>query len=137
MANTGRCQQCGSITYSCDAEPVMTAVCHCHDCQRQAGAASSILVAVPAGILAISGDTLSSFATIGDAHGTKTNRHFCTACGSPIVSRVEAMPGIAFITAGTLDDTSWLQPAMEFYGRSAQAWEPPVPGPQRFETVPS
>lgn len=136
MAITGRCV-CGRITYSCEAEPAMTAVGHCHDCQRQTGAAASILVAVPAGTLNISGDTLSSFTSIGDAHGTNTNRHFSTACGSPIVNRVEAMPDLGFIKAGTLDDPSWSQPTMEFYGRSAQPWEPPVPGAQRFETVPS
>ncbi len=53
------------------------------------------------------------------------------------MSRVEAMPDVEFIKAGTLDDTSWLQPTVEFYGRSAQAWEPAVPGAHRFETVPS
>lgn len=36
MAISGRCQ-CGSLTDSCDAEPVMTAICQCHVCQRQTG----------------------------------------------------------------------------------------------------
>jgi len=133
---TGRCL-CGSISYTCDRDPVLTGVCHCRDCQRQTGAASSIVVAVPAGSLQISGDTLSSTFTVGDAHGTHTNRYFCTNCGSPIVSRIDGMPEIEFIKAGTLDDTSQLQPTIEFYVRSAQPWESAVPGAQRNETVPA
>lgn len=131
MSITGRCL-CGSITYLCEAEPTLTAVCHCRDCQRQTGTASSLIVAVPAGSLQISGDTLSSFATIGEEHGTKTNRHFCSSCGSPIVSRVEAMPDLEFIKAGTMDDASGLTPTLEFFTRSAHAWVEPVPGAQRM-----
>lgn len=131
MTMEGRCM-CGSITYSCDAEPVLTGVCHCRDCQRQTGAASSIVVAVPAGSLHITGDTLSSYATVGEEHGTNTNRHFCSRCGSPIVSRVDAMPDLEFIKAGTLDDTSSLRPTVEFYTRSAHAWAPAIPDTQRM-----
>lgn len=132
MAIEGRCL-CGSISYVGDADPILTGVCHCRDCQRQTGTAASVVVAVPAGSLQIRGDTLTSVATVGEEHGTNTNRHFCGACGSPIVSRVDAMPDIEFIKAGTLDDASWLAPTIEFYCRSAQPWETPVPGAQRME----
>jgi hypothetical protein len=39
---------CGSVKYSSDSEPVMTAVCHCENCQRQTGTAFSIIVGVAA-----------------------------------------------------------------------------------------
>ncbi len=136
MQMTGRCL-CGSITYTCSAEPILTGLCHCTDCQRQTSAAASILVGVPAGTLRVVGRTLSSFVTIGEVHGTRTNRFFCSSCGSPIVSRVDGMPDIEFIKAGTLDDRAWLKPTVEFYARSAQPWMPPVPGAQRVETVPT
>ena len=42
---------CGNVRYRVDAEPVMTAVCHCAHCQKQTGTSFSILVAVPAGNL--------------------------------------------------------------------------------------
>ncbi len=119
----GRCL-CGGVTYSADADPVAQVVCHCTDCQRQTGTASSVIVAVPRDALIVTGDTLSSFTTVGEAHGTSTERKFCSACGSPIVSLVEAMPDLAFVKAGTLDDTSWLEPAAEIWTRSAQPWAP-------------
>jgi hypothetical protein len=34
------------------------------------------------------------------------------------------MPDITFIKAGTLDDTSWLDPKMHVYCDSAQRWTP-------------
>jgi len=128
---------CGGVTYAFDGEPVVTGVCHCTDCRRQTGTGPSIVVGVPATELQVQGDTLRSFATTGTDHGTATNRHFCSACGSPIVSRVDALPDLAFIKAGTLNDTSWLEPTVEFWCRSAQPWEPAVPGARRLARGPS
>ena len=135
MVLTGHCL-CGSISYTCDAGPTLTAVCHCTNCQRQTGTASSIIVGVPDAALRIEGDTLRTFATVGEDHQTTTNRSFCSACGSPIVSRIEAMPDLAFIKAGTLDDTSWLNPTTEVWCRSAQPWVPTIPGATRLERGP-
>ncbi len=56
---------CGSITYSCDAEPVTTAVCHCTECQRQTGTAFSIVVGVPGDALEVRGETLAMVKTVG------------------------------------------------------------------------
>ena len=115
---------CGKVTYSCDTEPLATAVCHCTDCQKQTGTAFSIIVAVPRDGLDIQGDTLSSFTTVGTDTGKEVSRQFCRDCGSPIVSLGDAMPALAFIKAGTLDDTSWLEPEMHIWSDSAQPWLP-------------
>ena len=42
----GKCL-CGSVQYSCEAEPIVTAICHCTNCQRQTGTAFSMTVIVP------------------------------------------------------------------------------------------
>jgi hypothetical protein len=119
----GRCL-CGKITYSCDAEPVATAVCHCTHCQKQTGTAFSIIVGVPRDALQIEGDSLATFTTVGTDTGKDTARQFCRECGSPIASIGEALPQLAFIKAGTLDDTSWLEPQMHVWSDSAQPWVP-------------
>ena len=116
---TGRCL-CGAVTYSADAEPVVHAVCHCADCQRQTGNPFSVVVAVPSSALSVEGSTLASFAT----NDGKTERKFCSACGSPIFSAAAAAPQLAFIKAGSLDDASWLEPAVEVWTSSAQPWSP-------------
>jgi hypothetical protein len=115
----GSCM-CGQISYDSDAEPAMTAVCHCVDCQKQSGTAFSIVVGLPRDQLKVNGN-LAIFTTRGGS-GEAVNRHFWGTCGSPICSQVDAMPDILFIKAGTLEDTSWLQPQLEFWCDSAQSW---------------
>jgi len=120
---TGRCL-CGAVTYTADAEPVVQAVCHCADCQRQTGNPFSVLVAVPRAAFEVEGASLASFATIGEDHGGETQRSFCSACGSPLFSIAAVAPELAFIKAGSLDDSSWVEPAVEAWTSSAQPWSP-------------
>jgi hypothetical protein len=97
---------CGNVRYSSDAEPVMTAVCHCSHCQTQTSSAFSILVAVPKGSLRIEGEPLRAYETQGES-GQPIIRKFCPNCGSPVVSDVAVTLDLEWIKAGTLDDTSW------------------------------
>jgi len=120
---TGRCL-CGRVSYSADAEPVAQAVCHCADCQRQTGGPFSVIVGVPRAALEVHGETLSSYTTVGEDHGRDTERHFCSACGAPVFSISGAMPELAFIKSGSLDDATWVQPAVEVWTDSAQPWSP-------------
>ena len=51
--------------------------------------------------------TLKTFNDRGDS-GKTVYQRFCPECGSPILSEADALPGVAIIKAGTLDDASWL-----------------------------
>jgi hypothetical protein len=137
MANamTGRCL-CGSVTYELETEPVAQAFCYCSNCQRQAGTAFSVVIGVPADKFKVEGDTLSTFVTTGDVHGGPTHRHFCSNCGSPIYSAVDAAPDVVYVKAGTLDDPSWLEPNIEVFTRSAMPWAPHLERAARFDTMP-
>jgi hypothetical protein len=133
---TGRCL-CGSVSYSADADPVVQAVCHCADCQRQTGSPFTVFVGVPRAALMVEGDTLASFTTIGEDHGGETQRSFCSVCGAPVFSIAAAAPELALIKAGSLDDASWLEPAMEFWTSSAQPWSPHFEQAARVERGPA
>jgi hypothetical protein len=130
---TGSCL-CGDIRYAAETSPIMTAVCHCNDCQRQAGSAFTVVVAVPRSALVIEGD-FKTFNGKG-ASGKAAFRHFCPGCGSPIFSEVDAMPGVAFVKAGTLDDRSWLRPTMALWCETAQPWTKEPIEMQRFKKMP-
>ena len=121
---------CGNIRYSTDAEPALTCVCHCKNCQKQTGTAFSILVAVPKGSLNIQGET-ATIETAGES-GQPVFRRFCRNCGSPILSEVAATPALDWLKAGTLDDTSWLQPQVNIWCDSAQSWVKIDEGVQQF-----
>lgn len=133
---SGRCL-CGNVTYSADAEPVVQAACHCSDCQRQTGSPFTVVVGVPLAAFSVEGDTLSSFSTIGSEHGGETERKFCSACGSPVYSVSAVLPELALIKAGTLDDSSWMEPAVEVWASSAQPWSPRFENAASFETTPT
>lgn len=112
---------CGRVRYTSNAEPAMTAVCHCIDCQKQSGSALSIVIAVASDAMKFNGD-MTLFATEGKETGRAVNRYFCATCGSPLYSDPEVMPGVMFIKAGTLDDTSWLKPELNMWCETAQPW---------------
>ena len=65
---TGRCL-CGNVTYSAESDPLITAICHCSNCQHQTGSTYSLVVAVPRPSLKIDGSTLATFDTTTEATG--------------------------------------------------------------------
>jgi hypothetical protein len=132
---TGGCL-CGAVRYSVDADPVVQAVCHCSDCQRQTGSPFTVFIGVPGDAFTVEGDTLRSFATTGADHGGETRRNFCSACGAPVFSTSSLAPGVTLIKAGSLDDASWLEPGAEFFTSSAQPWSPHFETAASFERGP-
>jgi hypothetical protein len=124
------------VSYSADADPVVQGVCHCTDCQHQTGSPLTVFVGVRRDAFNVEGTTLASFATIGEDHGGETQRSFCSACGAPVFSISALAPELALIKAGSLDDASWLEPAMEWWTNSAQPWSPHFEHAARIERGP-
>lgn len=112
---------CGSISYTGDADPVATIVCHCDDCQRSSGAAFSVNVLVPESELTINGEP-GSFQTTGTDTQKPRERMFCKSCGSQLFTKLEEFEGMIVIKAGTLDDTDAFTPGAEIWTESKQAW---------------
>lgn len=125
---------CGDVTYESTAEPQMTAVCHCTHCQKTSGSAFSVNLAVPADSFKMSGSP-SRYEDKGTS-GMPVFRTFCGKCGSAIVSEVVAFPGLMFVKAGTLDDTSWVKPGLEIWTDSAQSWVTMCPNTDKFKANP-
>lgn len=130
---TGGCL-CGKVRYSADAEPVFTGVCHCRNCQKETGSAFSTVVAVPEAAVTVTGQ-LKTYEDKGDS-GQTIFRRFCPECGSTVMGEAKVMPGLLLIGAGTLDDPSWLKPAMQVFCDSAQPWLSLEGEWQRFPKMP-
>ena len=56
------------------------------------------------------------------ASGQPFNRHFCGDCGSHLYSNGAAYGELAFIKAGTLDDSSWLMPDLHIWCAEKLPW---------------
>jgi hypothetical protein len=127
---TGGCL-CGAIRYACNEQPLSITNCHCKHCQRQSGSAFSVNMAVPATSVSITKGTTAVFSDVGTS-GKPVYRHFCRECGSPILSTLEAARQLVFVKAGTLDDTSIVNPSANIWCSSAQTWVPYQEGAPQF-----
>jgi hypothetical protein len=130
---TGGCL-CGKVHYTADTEPAFVGICHCKDCQKFSGSAFAVVVGVPEAAFSVQGK-LATYSKTGDT-GKSVERQFCPECGSSIAEATGTMPGIAMITSGTLDDSSWVKPAMQLFRDSAQRWVQLGGEMQRFSKMP-
>jgi hypothetical protein len=54
--------------------------------------------------------------------GNEVSCYFCPVCGSRIYHGSSQKPDYWHLKAGTLDDTSWLEPVAQAWTSSAQPW---------------
>ena len=121
MAATGQCL-CGNIRYEISSPPAITGVCHCKNCQRQAGSAFSTLAGVPRSDFKLVAGDLKLYQDTDTDSGNPVERYFCGNCGSPISSAVSSSPDMVFLKTGTLDDTPSFQPQFHVWCDSKQNW---------------
>ncbi|MFA7280496.1 MAG: GFA family protein [Sterolibacterium sp.] len=126
---------CGAVRYECAAEPMAVAHCYCTDCQKTSGAQMSTNLLVPKPAFKVVKGQSTTYDTTADSGNTVT-RHFCGKCGSSLWSVPNAIPDLLVIKAGSLDDPSWLKPAMSIYCDSAQPWAEISSAIPRFPKMP-
>jgi hypothetical protein len=112
---------CGAIHYECNVDPVLMLNCHCRDCQRANGSAYAAIVAVPKAAVQLRGE-LRYHRVVG-VSGKAAERGFCPTCGSQVTMKLERLPDILGLQAGSLDDPSLYSPMMDVFTASAQAWD--------------
>jgi len=119
---TGGCL-CGAVHYTFDRDNALSAHhCHCTDCQKSTGSGKATVVFIPTAALALKGEL--KYYTVTGTDGTHVSRGFCPECGSPVTSRIEEMPDVRLVKAGTMNDSSWLKIDSNLWSDSAQAWSP-------------
>jgi hypothetical protein len=125
---------CGAIRYECNVDPVLMLNCHCRDCQRASGSAYAAIVAVPKAAVEVHGEP--RYHKVIGGSGKVVERGFCPACGSQVMARLERLPDLLGLQAGSLDDPSTYQPAMDAYTSSAQPWDHMDPKVQKHAKGP-
>ncbi|MBT4854351.1 MAG: GFA family protein [Halieaceae bacterium] len=122
MMASGGCL-CGDITYEYDQQQSTAALhCHCRDCQKVTGSGKATIVLFPEDAVKITG-TFKQYGALG-SDGSHVNRGFCSRCGSQMFTHIEEMPGLIFVKAGTLDDSSWVQVSLNCWESTASQWSP-------------
>ena len=129
MSFNGRCL-CGAVRYSSAGPAVFMGNCYCADCRRESGTGHITAVAVPDPTLHTTGAT-QDFTKPADS-GNAIRNTFCPVCATTLFTHPSALPGLALIRAGTLDDPSVVAPQMNLYTACAPAWDQPAPGLHGF-----
>ncbi|MGI9323851.1 MAG: GFA family protein [Pseudomonadales bacterium] len=114
---TGSCQ-CGSVRYLVSSAAHRLNVCHCRDCQKQSGSAFGLSLIIEPGAFTLKSGELKEFRYQTDSGREKTCA-FCPLCGVRIYNATSALVALK---AGTLDDTTWLQPVAHYWTKSKQPW---------------
>ncbi len=133
MAKTGSCQ-CGSVHYELECKPITVYACHCLECQRQTASAFELSVPVRTVDLKITGN-LAVYRRPADS-GAFTDCRFCAACGTRIYHQSVQSPEIVTIKAGTLSDTTMLNPVAHLWVSRKQPWLVLPEGVPSFDTQP-
>ena len=115
---TGGCL-CGACRYELSAAPYFAYVCHCTDCQTQSGSAFNMSMPAPRAALKITKGAPAVFLRPMPG-GRISEVNFCGACGSRLFAL--SNPEVAVVRPGTLDDASWVFPAVQNFVRSAHPW---------------
>jgi hypothetical protein len=112
---------CGAVRYRLSEDPLELHVCHCTDCQTITGSAFVMSMTIHRrSIELLRGEpTLLSFET---SDGLRKRHRHCVGCGSQVWSEPAELSDLKILQAGTLDDTSWLEPIAHIWTRSAQPW---------------
>lgn len=91
---------CGAVRYRLEGEPITSALCHCSDCRKHAGAPVVGWAMFPETAVTISKGALKTYAS--SEHG---RRQFCPNCGTGILYKnADILPGIIDVQTATLDE---------------------------------
>lgn len=130
---TGGCL-CRAVRFETSAEPVFSGNCHCRDCQRSSGSAYTPGIFVQADSVRIEG-TVKYFESKADS-GNTIQRGFCPNCGSQLFTKLQMMPDVLGLRAGTLDAPEVFEPTLDMYTDSAPHWDQMNPTLLKFSKAP-
>lgn len=125
---------CGAVRFESRAAAQLVGHCYCIDCRRSSGTGHSTHAAVPETALAVTGEV--TFYDRAADSGNRVSRGFCGTCGSPLLSKNAAMPGMVFVRASALDDPEVAKPQMIVYASRAPSWDTLDPTLPAFATIP-
>ena len=126
---------CGAVRYQATGEPFFKGQCHCRECQYISGGHPNAVMGMPE-----SGFTYTKGSPKQHRRSdlaSQVTREFCVECGTHILARSPAAPGVALIKVGTFDDPSVFGgPQMVIFTIDKQSFHHVPEGVPSFERSP-
>jgi hypothetical protein len=134
MGLQGRCY-CGALRYEANGDPIFKGQCHCRECQYISGGSPNVVMGIPDAVFSYTKGTPKQFARPDLPNAVV--RDFCGDCGTHIMTRSPAVPGVTILKVGTLDDPSVFGgPQMVIYTVDKQPFHHIPEGIPAFERTP-
>jgi len=126
---------CGQLRYEVPREMKTAGKCHCTQCQKSTGSSNFTAAVYAIEDVKLAGET-KTYTYTSDA-GNQVTHHFCPNCGSKLyITNPVAFPGLALIFAGTLDDSTGIEPQFVVYSKRRPAWDGDNPHIPHFSGMP-
>ena len=126
---------CGGLRYSSEGDPVFQGQCHCRECQYISGGQVNMVMGLPEASFTYTKGSPKPFAR-GDLDAPVT-REFCGECGTHILAKSPAVPGLVLLKVGTLDDSrNFAGPQMAIFTVDSQPYHHVPEGVASFERAP-
>ncbi len=128
----GGCQ-CGRVQYEVDSAISDLSHCHCSMCRKLHGAAFATFAGVAMDTFRWSAgeDALNTYAS-----SDKTDRLFCSNCGSQLAVFYTPEPDLVYLTMGTVDGNPECPPDYHQFAASKAPWHEITDGKPQYETWP-
>ena len=112
IRQSGRCL-CGAIAYEVTAEPERVMICHCTFCQRATGGPCMVDALFGEADFRLTEGKPATYVHVSDTSGKVITVHFCKVCGTKTHLRLEILPDIVGVYAGTFDAPDWFDRSVE------------------------
>jgi hypothetical protein len=133
MKIDGQCH-CGNITYQAEIDPEEVYICHCTDCQSISGTAFRWAVSVAEENFQLLTGSPKTYIKRAES-GAESHQLFCPDCASPLYSTAIGEGPKSFnLRLGTARQRAELQPKLQLWHRSAQAWVTDIQRVKEIET---
>lgn len=126
---------CGAVRYRAEGDAMFKGQCHCRECQYISGGSPNVFLGMPEAGFAWTKGAPKAFRR-SDLDNPVT-REFCADCGTHLLSKAPALPGVVLLKVGTLDDPAVFEgPQMVIYTVDKQPFHQVPEGVPTFERTP-
>jgi len=114
---------------------VFNAQCHCRECQYISGGSPNVCLGIPEQAFRYTAGKPKTYRR-ADLSNPVT-REFCPECGTHVLTRTPAAPGLVILKRGTLDDpAAFGNPQMAIFTCDRQPFHQIAPEVRTFERLP-